>query len=381
MELQSTRHRLILLDNGNVADAPRKAALVLKAMAVGGYAAVGTGEWDIRLGNAFAQEVRRHRLPLVRAFPRGDSLDALAQPIVVKYFKGRAIGTTAVPPPPDKEDKNAYLDKAVQALRDLRRQCDFLICLSQMGLEADKELARRSGGSGPHVIIGNLEAEQLKEPLKVGEVTLLPTGPGGVRVGMFDVVFPRWGKPRVEHFRLGPARGQLPSDIIIGDEVQAYYAAEQARFVKGAESLVKADVAPGSAGDAPRCGRCHAKELRRWKQTGHAIAMSTLALRTRVVPECVVCHSTRYRSQKVFDLAARAGSVDCTGCHVINPDPEASDCPEHATPTQGDRTCVPCHNATHSPRFNYQLYLPNVDHTIERKPIGQKEKEKEEPLR
>ncbi|MBI3945094.1 MAG: hypothetical protein HY321_04190 [Armatimonadetes bacterium] len=353
----------MVVDNGNAAAEPRKSALVLRVMAMDGYHAVGTGDLDIRLGDAFAREASRNKIPLVRAFPRGDALDALTKPLAVQHLKGRAIGTTAVPPMPAGEDAGAYIDKAAQALRKLRGQCDFLVLLSQLGLDADKDLARRCGGSGPNVIIGNLEARELKEPLKIGEATLLPTGPGAVQVGMFDVVFPALGQPRMERFAILPTRSAEAGDKAIEFDVKEYFAAEQQQFTKGMGAWLKEEIVPGTAGDVQRCGRCHAKEARRWKQTRHATAMKSLAKGTRVVPECIACHSTRYRNKKVFDRAAHVGGVECTSCHVIAADREASDCPERATPTRGEHTCVPCHTAANSPHFSYQLYLPKVNHT------------------
>lgn len=347
-------------------------------MRLDGYDAVGTGDLDVAQGEAYAAEARQVGVPLVRALPRGDALDALSQPLRLKRLQGHTLGVTALAPPPASVPWKGYLDQAAGTLRRMRRECDLLILLSQLGRARDEELARRCGGLGPHVIIGNLEAQALPAPLSVGGSVLLPTGPGGKSVGIAEVLFPEGEAPLLGRVSVVPARTGDPPDGQVVQIVRGYYRQESQRFFRTFDTrLLAAEMGEG-AGDVVRCRRCHAGEAETWRATRHARAVDTLIRKGRLVPECLVCHSTRFRLAGIFDHAARAGDVDCTACHPPAPAGTPSRCPDGATRTRGVTTCLPCHTKEQSPGFRYDGYLPRVLHRGKECP---KKKEATQPVR
>ncbi|HOJ20988.1 MAG TPA: multiheme c-type cytochrome [Armatimonadota bacterium] len=343
--------------------------MILRIMGADRYDAVGVGALDLQYAREYAQAAPG-QIPLVRALPRDDALARLSVDLRVKRLRGRDIGVTSLPPPPEGTGREAYLDAAARALAEMRQRCDFLVLLSQLGLEGDLELARRCGSAGPHAIIGNMEAATLREPLHVGDTVLLPTGAGGTHVGIAEIVFPAWGRPRIEHVAVVPAKVEGPNraaDPAIEDTIARFYESEQDAFVARIDRrLLAAEMAEG-AGDEQRCGSCHRHAVATWRETAHSRAVDTLIERKRLVPECLTCHSTRYAATGRFDHAARAGDVDCTGCHPVVSEKESA-CPEKAARTRGVASCASCHTPAHSPGFNYTSYLSRVNHAW--KPAG-----------
>lgn len=362
-EQRKERPNCLLVDNGNVSDEEKKLSVVLKIMSLDDYDAVGTGSLDIQFANAYAKEAREMKVPLVRAVPRGDALDPIAQPLQIKTLKGHKLGVTSAAPAPDGQDPKAYLDKLAQALVEMRGKCDFLVLLSQLSLDEDRDLARRCGSRGPNAIIPNLDGRGLATAEMAGSVYILPTGAGGIRVGTADVVFPRWGSdpPKLENISVPLGKGDS-TDPTATELVSKFFENQQAEFAKGVDpALLKPDPAP-PGGDAQVCGKCHEMETASWRRNRHATAFMSLIEHKRMVPECITCHSSRFAKTHVLDRDARAGAVDCTACHPIAAGGQQSRCPKKATATQGEKTCLPCHTAVNSPHFDYTQYLARIRH-------------------
>lgn len=361
VHLRRKQPNSLLVDSGNVSDQAKRLPIILDIMRLDGYDAVGTGNLDAALGPAYANAIRDHKLPLVRALPRGDGIDPLTTQLYTRKLLGHTFGVTAAAPAPAGQDPEAYLAKLTQVLEQLRGKCDFLLLLSQLGLDRDRELARRCGDRGPNAIVGNLDARRLLDAEQVGGVTLLPTGAGGITVGRADVEFPRSGAPRLVNIGVPSTRG-FDEDQHAKALVQEYVDLETQQFATRVAPGLLGPVTPKDVGDAPRCGTCHPMEVASWRTNRHSHAMETLYARKRLIPECIECHSSRFRRGGVFDKDARGGHVDCTGCHPIAAAGASTRCPKKATPTQGEKTCLPCHTPLHSPKFTYPEYLDKIRH-------------------
>ncbi len=70
---------------------------------------------------------------------------------------------------------------------------------------------------------------------------------------------------------------------------------------------------------AEECGKCHRPQYVSWKVAKHALAMEALVTQNRVVPECLVCHSYRFRRDGVLADASNAAAVgvECASCHGV----------------------------------------------------------------
>mgnify|MGYP002621019268 FL=1 len=123
---------------------------------------------------------------------------------------------------------------------------------------------------------------------------------------------------------------------------------------------------PGYVGSAA-CQSCHQDAHAQWAGTPHATAWHTLEQRDKDWDlSCIGCHLTGYRRPGGSSLGHVEGleGVQCESCH--GPGSLHVGAPTLAPDAGGVRRDVPswvcagCHNAEHSPRFDYDVWLPRV---------------------
>ncbi len=145
------------------------------------------------------------------------------------------------------------------------------------------------------------------------------------------------------------------------------------------------------------CRVCHPRQYADWTLTRHACAWESLVrLGKESDPECARCHVvghgiggfvSRARTPHLLD-------VQCEGCHgqngclaftkdlparVIPPDGLPVAVPAKA-PVQAD-ACLFCHDATHSPRFDFATYRKRVLHDQRSELLKLPRAQREERLR
>jgi thiol-disulfide isomerase/thioredoxin len=112
------------------------------------------------------------------------------------------------------------------------------------------------------------------------------------------------------------------------------------------------------------CGSCHTTEYESWGLTHHSVAYWTLYERQKAEDDsCVGCHVTALGEKTGFrkgDHGSALADVTCEACHTAG------------GPHDGDRakasreaaraSCVRCHDAEHSVKFDLARALPAVDH-------------------
>jgi hypothetical protein len=125
-------------------------------------------------------------------------------------------------------------------------------------------------------------------------------------------------------------------------------------------------VPPGASGYAggAACLDCHMDPGDVWQDTAHAKAWDTLVKAGKTFDaECVSCHVTGWRQPGGSVLGKLNGleNVQCEVCHgpgqqhVANGGDDATT--KRSVP---EAVCVQCHNAQHSPKFDYATYLPKI---------------------
>lgn len=127
-------------------------------------------------------------------------------------------------------------------------------------------------------------------------------------------------------------------------------------------------IAEGTAGyvGSAMCAHCHGDAHALWETTAHAGAWATLVERDKNFDrECIGCHLTGYNEPGGSTLGFTEGleNVQCESCHGpgsvhIGAPTERSPFGIHREPSAS--TCTSCHNAEHSPRFDFDAYLPRV---------------------
>ncbi len=114
-----------------------------------------------------------------------------------------------------------------------------------------------------------------------------------------------------------------------------------------------------------KCGSCHAKAWKVWKDSKHAGALKTLEKEKHDRdPDCVSCHVVGLESKGGFQsriATPQLANVGCESCHgpgnshAINPK-------KYKLPKVGAKSCAKCHVPEHSPGFEFSSYWKKIKH-------------------
>jgi hypothetical protein len=131
-----------------------------------------------------------------------------------------------------------------------------------------------------------------------------------------------------------------------------------------AERMKSLKEPPGEYVGTEACAACHEAESAQWSETRHAHAQATLVeAETDHDPECQRCHTVGFGFRTGFatpQATPDRWNVGCESCHG----PGAA----HAASGEGpygavsEAACRGCHNADHSPDFDYATYRPRIVH-------------------
>ncbi len=208
--------KLLLLDTGNLLfrkplqtetkrkDALLRADLLIQSYSEMGYDAVNVGEKDLMLGLRLLSEMAQHaKFPFISA----NLIDKKTQkkvfaPYVIKEIAGLKIGifgllddyfTQAI----QEKDPGLMILDPIQTsktvTKNLRKQCDLIILLSQLGESRDRRLAREN--SQIDFILGG-GGDALKAVVdRVNEIPLYRLEPRGGYLGRIDYVLVNKKRP------------------------------------------------------------------------------------------------------------------------------------------------------------------------------------------
>jgi len=127
---------------------------------------------------------------------------------------------------------------------------------------------------------------------------------------------------------------------------------------KAAESAF-ATMGRGTPGS---CGECHKSIYAAWKEYPHARAYETLKAKGRQDdPVCLSCHTTGTFQEKGFrslEATPELAGVTCQTCHPLQE--ECRPGMDRKTIVPEEKVCLSCHDAQHSPRFNYRRYVARL---------------------
>jgi hypothetical protein len=113
------------------------------------------------------------------------------------------------------------------------------------------------------------------------------------------------------------------------------------------------------------CMSCHPDAAEVWKGTAHADALATLEQTGNDRdPDCVSCHVVGLDTVPGFQdrkTTPELSDVGCESCH--GPGADHVEAPHKAPMARiGSTSCAPCHNAEHSPLFNFDVYWERIKH-------------------
>jgi hypothetical protein len=110
------------------------------------------------------------------------------------------------------------------------------------------------------------------------------------------------------------------------------------------------------------CKVCHESEYAAWQKDKHSQALQVLIKESKVIPECLPCHSEMFRKTNRLTISSNASvGVECASCH-LSVIPHGTEYKKKG-PTEQDRNaCLACHTKERSPDFQMEPYWEKAKH-------------------
>ncbi len=366
---------VLLVDSGNLASSTALADVILKAMGLMRYDALGIGTIEATIGKELVELAEGAGVALVGEVGPESNQTKPGRTTVEVGDITVGIVCAAWTKEPDAEDYRQQVRRELEAARE---ESDFVVLLSQLGRDDDKELLSSEGFENlADVVVGGPVSWYQDQPDLVGRTLLLPGSQQGREVGVLEVKLGDEGiHYHHEMVRLVP---DLPEDAEVKALIDAYFEEHQEEpqphpVVTTTVTLALPDVFPEEEAaqirgrgylTAPECGRCHADQLKQWQSTPHARALRSLIEQRRTVRECLVCHSEANRRGLPYNPeGADQWGVDCSACHGAGLyHSSTSGQPNTIVRKPTEAVCIRCHTDERDHHWDLEVRLPAVLHT------------------
>lgn len=307
-------------------------------------AALNIGPLDLRLG-------RDMLLALNEASDRRLMSYNVSIPELTQAVRTVNSYCTIIGAMPDSEADRFGMRRA--SARDLFPERSASVILFSGAFEEAKALTENS--TFDRLIIFSRKGDPTMTPIKEGRTTFVSVGDKGRYVGYIENYKGEWRNLRM--ISLGP---EHHDDHRATSAYRAYLS--RVTTEKLLDKLPRTD--QGEFVGSAVCSTCHMKEHEIWLSTTHANALATLEKTGNDRdPECVGCHVVGLSAVAGFRERAQTptlADVGCESCHgaggqhlkdVYAPYGKA-----------GEASCAPCHNADHSPEFEFAKYWKRIEH-------------------
>ncbi len=366
----------------------------LRAM---GYAAVGLGPQDLRLG---AEEL----LPAVADEQNHllcANLELLGVPAAryrIVQAGGLKLGITAVLGQAfgkslDRESFRftAPAQALAQVVPQLQGECDLLVLLCHAPVEETRDLARRFPQF--HLVATAQGAEEPPaeaEKLNQGKTWLVQVGYKGMYLTAVGLEKP---DPATWRYQRVPVDARFPNAPQMDQRMADY----QERLKDLGWSGLGLRPLPHPSGakfvGSQACADCHTTACEIWSKTPHAHATQTLARLDpprQFDPECISCHATGWDPQRYVPYESGFLSLEktpqlrangCENCHgpgsrhvaiesgeldVSGAEARQARLAMRVTLQQAkEHLCLKCHDLDNSPdyiKYGFQRYWPPIEH-------------------
>jgi 2',3'-cyclic-nucleotide 2'-phosphodiesterase (5'-nucleotidase family) len=350
-----------------------KVETLTRAMARMEYHAVTLGDHDLSAGPAFVDAMVRwlggpvlatnYDLPAPGASERSRLVTVRGHRIgIVAFLDGSLVPDTSWI---SVEPWEAQADR----VRALREACDILVALVHA---QDDPAVGRFVDLYPEVdlVVAAHEGVLPGKPVRLGNTVVAWCAGKGRHLGRAEIAFrPDGGARHIDaaYFPVVETWGRRAGI----DSLLAEYYARMRTLVASdaflAERMGSLREPAAEYVGSETCRSCHEAESAQWETTRHAHARTTLVEAEKDHdPECQSCHTVGFGYRTGFATPKATPdrwNVGCESCHG----PGAG----HAASGEGpygaveEAACVGCHNAEHSPDFDYAAYRPRIVHEPE----------------
>ncbi|MFM2092805.1 MAG: hypothetical protein RLZZ127_3294 [Planctomycetota bacterium] len=326
-----------------------RAPAYLAGLAAAGIDAVALGKPEAALG---AEVLAGHLaaaasagIPVVCA-----NLDGVeVRPWVAVSAGGRTWAVTSVIPDRAPAGPGLRLREPAAALRPVLAAGLPVLVMADMDEAGLRALA--AAVPSLDLVVGGDVQGPTTEPEAVGRVRVLHVANHGKSIGWWPV-----GGDRL--------RFELIADTIPDHPgVRAVERAHQRTLARTPLAIDRPASDPGWVG-SQTCMGCHQGAHATWAASRHAHAHEALVRKGMDAdPDCLRCHVTGLGQGGHRRLSGPGplAAVTCESCHGPGRDHIAAPGPGTMVPVS-PATCVGCHDAENSPRFDYTTYWPRIAH-------------------
>ncbi|MFC1485922.1 hypothetical protein ACFL55_02725 [Candidatus Latescibacterota bacterium] len=212
---------IMLVDSGGyfgLTEDESQGRLVFELMGRMGYDVIGIGDQELYHGlGTFLDRYGAFRKRIVSATLLSEDGERVFQPYRIVTTGGVRIGIIGLVSdetfrffPAERRDFRVANPDSVLAdvLPALADSCEFIVVLSQLGVEGDKRLAERWPAIG--LIMGGHSQTLLAEPLTIGGTAIVQAGKNGGRVGEVVLTRDPGGTISIKSYRLIEVTDQYP---------------------------------------------------------------------------------------------------------------------------------------------------------------------------
>ncbi|MCL5105276.1 MAG: hypothetical protein M1133_14360 [Armatimonadetes bacterium] len=354
------------MESGNLSNTPDKLEIIATIMSEIHYDAVGVGTYDLQLGDTFSQKTDG-KLKVLDASP---TAARSAAPYVIKRVDGVKVGIVSFGFVRPGQNDFAVRRSFYGAYKAAREGSDILILLDQGNWANNDWLARNGARFGaPDLVVGGTAKMGLQQEETVGRTHIVPTAYQGRYVGICDVDIVPGQEPKITSRRV-LLDAAVPEDPVIAQRVKAAIYPNQGKVVLANNTAsqqtnrsTQPPIAPGPYYPSLICRSCHSKYYDDWAASKHGKAIKTLVDEEKMVPECLACHSEKFRrtASNLIDTSG-VGGVECASCHM-NAIPHGNERINMTAKAKVSPTvCLTCHTKDRSPNYNETTYFSAVGH-------------------
>ncbi len=253
----------------------------------------------------------------------------------------------------------------------VRDKADVVVLLAFGADGLAPALGRYENGETFSMVLGGID-EPREKPGMDGRIPVFFNGANGRTVGKVDFRYAS-GRARLDDWQPVPVTTDIKGDGALADLVR-----DMRKSLAGIDPNLLVDRNPAPGGNSyvgsAACAHCHRPAYEIWQGTAHAKSLESLKREdAQYDPACLLCHVTADQDQDGYvseEKTPALAGVGCESCHgrgathvrLLGEGPQA----RMFVPSP--QICVRCHDAKNSPKFQYKVYWPMIQHGRGRAP-------------